>query len=386
MTINAWESWAGINSATDLVLGPMNVFTNDGGSFQTLVGPVVTATGARRGVGKCIKLQTISSFSGGQNWQCVYWLAKNLPATISTATVGAWWSMVNRIKLTGVMGFLNAGVWQGYLQLDSLGNLKYYRGAPGFTTDSSTPSHGTLLGTASGSYSPDTFYCVECKMKAHGTTGTVDVLVNGASVLSLTGQNTSADSTTNITQVALGLQVAAIEGAESSGNELVRFGEFYTGDTVGSAPYNDMAGLVASSGGFRVTPKSMSTNGTNHDFTPLTSTNVSQINETAMDGATSYNESATTGHVDTFVKTGLGQNPVSILGVQVKTALALDAAGANTLSHVLLSGGTVYPGTAFGADTTYKYYNTQWLTDPNGGVAFTQSRVDSIEPGYKRVT
>ena len=142
MAINGWESFDGVNSSTDLILGPFSAYNNNGGSFNTLVGPIITATNARRSVGKCLKLQTISSFSGGQNWNCVYWLSKNLPATISTAFAGVWWQSINRGQIAGFIGFYNAGTCQVYIQLDNAGNLKVYRGTPGFNTNSSTPTTG----------------------------------------------------------------------------------------------------------------------------------------------------------------------------------------------------------------------------------------------------
>jgi len=69
---------------------------------------------------------------------------------------------------------------------------------------------GTALGTGSFTASVNVFYHVEMKAVIHNSTGTIDVLVNGASILSLTGQDTQNGGTGVVTEIAVGAQMQQV--------------------------------------------------------------------------------------------------------------------------------------------------------------------------------
>jgi hypothetical protein len=63
---------------------------------------------------------------------------------------------------------------------------------------------GTALGTGSFVASVNVFYHVEMKAVIDDSTGTIDILVNGASILSLTGQDTKNGGAGTVTEITIG--------------------------------------------------------------------------------------------------------------------------------------------------------------------------------------
>jgi hypothetical protein len=242
----------------------------------------------------------------------------------------------------------------------AFGELKIYRGA------SFSP-----LGTTSGAILKcGVWSYIEIKVKIHSSTGTVDVRVNGTSVLSLTGKNTNNSGTAVVTNVK-------IEGNLNS-TDKGYFDDFYLLDNTGSnnttflGPQKIVAVFPNADGGtLQWTPNS----GSNH---------YDRVNENPADTNTTYLSDSTSGHVDIFTKAATPASITSIKGVQQNTYFETDSGSAFSLIQRLVSGGTTSDagGTA-GVNGTYGTAARLLETDPNTGSLWTQSNLDSATIGIK---
>jgi hypothetical protein len=118
----------------------------------------------------------------------------------------------------------------------------------------------------------------------------------------------------------------------------------------------------------------------------LTGTNYSEVNETAMDGDTSYNRTATVGTQDSFNFGTLAVDINQVIGLQITVAVRKEDAGARTVAPVVVLGGTTYQGTAVSVDVTYLYITSIWPINPHTGVSWTSSDVNGMQAGYVVVT
>jgi len=117
----------------------------------------------------------------------------------------------------------SASTDQCWVRVDQAGTLSVYRGS-------------TLLGTTSAALTQNVYAYIEVRLTIHTTTGTVDIHVNGASVLALTGQKTAAAGTNAWNE----LRVSYI-GSGSTALEW-NFDDGYVLDGTGSAPWNTFLG------------------------------------------------------------------------------------------------------------------------------------------------
>jgi hypothetical protein len=385
MALVSYQGFDGLNNATDLVTGPFSSFSNvdleSGNSDTCLLQAIVTSTNARGGVGNCVAFN--SSGFMGTSAGFLSSLTRGYGETISTAIVGAA-VLLPSFTVSGsfspnnmyaCIGFKNAGVVQVLVRIDSSGAVTAWRVAP----FSGTYYSGVLLGTSGSTISPTSYNYIELQATiGTGTSGSLIVRNNGAVILNLSGINTSADSTVNLTQAFVGL--GAINGNINSGTNLVYFDDFVMLDTTGSAPYNTFLGDV------RVQTVYPLAAGALTQWTPLASTNVSQVNETAMDSDASYNSSGTNGQIDLFTQSGLAVTPQTIFAVKVRLACRLDSAGGDTVAGELRSGGSNYAATAQAVLATYSYLDFVWTTDPATSAAWTKTGVNALQIGYNRVT
>jgi hypothetical protein len=195
--------------------------------------------------------------------------------------------------------------------------------------------------------------------------------------LTVSGVNTSADGTVNVTQAYVG--VVAQSGQLSGNPNMVYFDDLVLLDTTGGAPTNTFLGDV------RVLTTFPTGAGNLTQWTPLASTNWSQVSETAMDSDTSYNYSGTNGQIDLFTQGGLAVTPLTIFAVKIRCASKLDSAGGDTLAGELRSASTNYVSAAQPVLSTYSYLDFIWTTDPGTGVAWTKTGVNAAQIGYNRV-
>ena len=240
------------------------------------------------------------------------------------------------------------------------GEMRVYRG-----------DFNHLLGTTSGArLRAGVWAYIEVKVKIHGSTGTVDVKVNGVSVLSLTSQNTDQAGTIQATKVGL--------VSSSAGGDLDTFDDFYVCDKSGS---NNTTFL----GPQKVTTLfPTSDHGTNQWTPNAGGTHYNRLTDNPNDGSTTYLSDATSGDTEEFGYASTGSEVTSIKGVQINTVFETDSGTAFSVKNHVNSGGTSSDdaGTA-GTNGTYTTASRLVETDPNTSALWTKTNLDASLFGVK---
>ena len=378
MALVSYQGFDGLNNSTDLLAGPFNSFTysneTGGNSDNPLVSIVVTSTNARGGVGNCVTFNTAGTGTGASFHNRAI---KGFNSTISSAIMGVaviFPSSAISGNIYPTLGFANAGTVQLTVRMDNTGTVTVWRGRP-------NAANGTLLATSSTTLSPTSYNYLELQATiGSGTSGSFTVRANGVIMtgLNVSGVNTSGDGTANLTQAFIGPYTQS--GGMTSGINFCYYDDMVMLDTTGVSPYNAFLGDC------RVQTVYPVASGALVQWTPLASTNVSQVQETAMDGDTSYNASGTNGQIDLFTQGGISNAPLNIFAVKVRLACRLDSAGGDTVAGEVRSGGANYAATAQAALSTYSYLDFIWTTDPATSAAWTKTGVNALQIGYNRVS
>lgn len=247
---------------------------------------------------------------------------------------------------TNCFTFADAGnIPQVTIAIDTTGILSAWRGGPGVGDH-----YNTKLGdTGAPVLTANAWNHVEAKVKIHGSTGTVEVRVNGATVLALSGQNTGSAGETS--QVRFD-----VNGAFTLGYYL---DDLVAWDTSGSLN-NDFVGDV------KVFTDLPNADTADVDWTPLTgSDRYAMIDEVPADGDTSYDESTTAGDKMGVTFPALDAAVAQVLGVILVTKTKKTDAGACTLQVSIDSGGSQDAGAANPITTAYTYRFDVFETDPD---------------------
>lgn len=229
-----------------------------------------------------------------------------------------------------------------------------------------------LLGTTSGArLRAGVWAYIEVKVKIHGSTGTVDVKVNGVSVLSLTSQNTDNQSTLQATKVGL--------VSSSAGGDTCTFDDFYVCDKSGS---NNTTFL----GPQKVTTLFPSgDHGTNQwTATGAGTTHADRVTDNPHDSSTTYLSDATSNDTEEFDYANTGSEVTSIKGVQINTVFETDSGSAFSVKNRTNSGGIASDSAGFaGTNGTYTTASTVNETDPNTSALWTKTNLDASLFGIK---
>lgn len=234
-------------------------------------------------------------------------------------------------------------------------------------------SGGTLLGTSAstGIISAGAYAYVELKALISTTVGTVEVKVNGTTVLTLTGQNNANNGTNDWTAVKL-LGNASIASID--------YDDFYVLDGTGSAPLNTFLGDV------RVDARMPTADGATTQWTPATGTdNYAMVDEIPPDGDTTYNSTTTVDNIDTFTVQDAPVVGATILAVQQCTYVKKSDSGTTTVAAVVRSGGTDYVQDNVNPTTSYAFAVQPLPEDPDTSAAWVEADFNAAEFGYKRV-
>lgn len=228
--------------------------------------------------------------------------------------------------------------------------------------------NGTTLGTGTnGALSLNTFYYIEAKVLISATVGTVDVYVNGVSILSLTGQNTRATANTQTNAVRFG----------QTGGTTHDWDDVYICDTAGSTNNTPL-------GDVRV--QAILPNGNGNSSVLVGSDGNSTDNYLLVDESTpntaDYVESSTPGDKDTYAYPNLTPTSGTVYGVQVLPYAAKTDAGTRSIVTVARLSGTEADSAVATLSTTATYYPDIRETKPGGG-AWSVSDVNSAEFGVK---
>ena len=214
---------------------------------------------------------------------------------------------------------------------------------------------------------------VEAKVVIHPSAGTVDVRVNGVSVLSATGLNTRSSANNAWTSALLGITTGPSD--THSGN--TDYDDLYILDGSGDAPWNTFLGDC------RVDACYPTAAGATTGWTPSAGANWQCVDEPAPNDDTDYTSAAAAGPVDTFTVQDAPAG-MAILGVQHNLSMKKTDAGTCTVAAVVRHGGTDYVSADLAPSTAYAYGLVVQQLNPGTGAAWTEAQFNAAEFGYTR--
>jgi hypothetical protein len=112
-------------------------------------------------------------------------------------------------------------------------------------------------------------------------------------------------------------------------------------------------------------------------------TNYNHVNETLVDGDTSYVQTATTGHGDLYTIGALSSTPQNIYAVNVISFAEKTDATTRQLYNSVKSGTTASDGAGANLAASYGRYDRILNTDPNTSMAWTLAAVNNLLIGPK---
>lgn len=289
-------------------------------------------------------------------------LVKIFPVSRTTYIVGLAFNLAGFHVGKAFLKWLDSnGALQGELR-GGTGNIIYYT------------RNGTTLATGSTSLSVSTWYYIQWKLTIDNTSGLSEVLIDGNTEISFTG-DTQATALNTIKQLNIEGEYDPFNDRGSTFSE----DDIYVLDTTGSAPTNDYLGDV------RVEALFPNGNGNSSQFigSDANSTdNYLLVDETAPNGDTDYVESATVSEKDTYAYTNLTPTAGTVYGIQLLPYARKTDAGTRKIASIARLSGTEVNSADGTLSTGYKYFPDIRETKPGGGT-WSISDVNSAEFGVE---
>jgi len=281
--------------------------------------------------------------------------------------------------------FLCSFRYKGYNQLavglTSNGRLEvmyssHVFGADNLTVFQDDPS--AVIGTTTNALQFDTWHYIEVKVLTHLSTGTVELRVDGDVWLTLTGVRTCGELA-GIDEIVIGKNVA-----NATGNASWLFDDLYVLDTAADTD-ND---LVTFLGDVAIEWQAPATDGDVNNWTPSSGAQrYAMVDETGPDDDTTYIQSDTAGHVQTFTSGGSPISGATILAAAVMFLARRTEGGPSSTRPVVRIAGTTYElGAAKGNTTSYSYQAGFFNKLPSDHSAITEAAFAALQPGVKKVT
>jgi hypothetical protein len=342
-TIYGHDSFKSGTSFTDLYSGAsprwssQNWSSGGGGTAQGL-----DATHGRFG-GYCFRTYNTGNSAylrkssiGNQTTLCL-----NLPVNL----IDDW---ANTGATSPVACFMDGGTVQCCVAVDqSSGEIKVYRG----------DINGTLLATSSYTVTYGTYFVLEFKVTFSTTVGSIEVRANGTSIIGPTGSlNTAASGNA----YANGYQLGGSSASQNPDETIYYEHCICCDDFMGDMKF------------YCQTPNADSA----VQWTPLTGTNVSQIDEAEQDGDTSYNSDGTAGDIDLF---SFAATPTGMIGIfAVIASIWVEPGSTHTCATVVSSSGTIADGATGSNGTSYVEQIDKFYNDPHTSAPWTNSTTTRI--------
>jgi hypothetical protein len=242
----------------------------------------------------------------------------------------------------------------------------------------SVTRNGTVLGTTAVSLSLNTYYHIEFKTTISDTVGTVQLWINGASQLNLTLQDTknTANATGNI--VFIGSITNRNNAANWDYDDII----IYDGQTTDANGNTDITGPIGDCGLVWLLPTAA---GANTQFTSPGGANYTAVDDATPDGDSTYVESSTVGHIDTYTLADLPATVTAVKSLAVVNYARKTDVGSRGMKAMLNSSSTNYPHAAaeIPLADSYLYYFSGWGSHPAAGASWTPTTVNSLEAGQK---
>jgi hypothetical protein len=253
------------------------------------------------------------------------------------------------------------------------GSIKIWNGVMAGGAFSAYGTRDTLLGTVpAGSLQFNVNNIHKVSVLHDGTTGTLEYKLNGVTVLTLSNVNTAPSGNDQSTILYIGYRsiLPGIVGSSDSIRSHV-----IIADAIGDIVGNPRLGALFPDGV-----------GNSSDWTPLAGDNWENVEETTPDDDSSYVESDTVGHVDTYSMEDTASD-ATISAVAVTARIKKTDANSRTVAAVLRISGTdyVHPA-AKGVPGDYAYLQWIWTENPATLAPFTPAEVNAIEAGIKVIS
>ena len=341
----------------------------------------------------------LNSMTQGMEWFGSHHTGSIVTSTVNNSTY-AYRNNPSAASQRTQMGFPTTGIKTAYARFHYYAVTAPAANSQIFAfTDSSLLSYLTLIrGTGSGikvmnsantqvgsSYALSTgqWYLIEVGIFSNSTTGTIDVKVDGSTIVSVTGENTNG---ADIRGIALGASAALTH-------------EYY----IDNLAVNDTSGSYQNSwvGPGYVICLRPNAAGDSTNYTrggTDSGTNYGQVDEVTPNDITDYVVSSTTNHIDMYNvgASGIGSgDTVNVVHVGYRIAnITSDGIAVIEPRIIKTSGGTVTTGTASGSlsstvwrsnggsTTAFNPYPINAYQDPDAA-AWTQSTLDSMQIGFK---
>jgi hypothetical protein len=288
-----------------------------------------------------------------------------IPSTYTTLIVGARLALPTDIStVRDLISFIdsNAAVQCG-ISINTSGNIIFWRG-----------TNATVLATGSTVFAAGAIHYFELEVTIDNSAGVATLNVDTVQEISASGLDTQATGIAS----ASGFKFPIIANLSQTIDDV------YALDTTGPAPYNTFLGTPSL--GPPHVETLFSTANSSVGFTPLASTNVSQIQEVDSDNDTTYN-STTVPAIDEFTHGALSITPTLIFAAEVVAKEEKDDLTIMSVRTKLLSGATTSNGPSLNpVNGTYRYDGLAFTADPNTGFAWNVTSINASIVGYERVS
>jgi hypothetical protein len=332
---DGFDMYNGISTS----LGLKNKWTLGAGTLSTDTG---------RFGGLCMKLTDDLGASGA--------VKRNLPANQASFCVGF------AFKHDNVALLANSSVFDTY-DSANVGQLSIYLSGTGALSVVRNPST-TLFTSSTGLIVSGAWNYIELFGTINSSTGTAELWLNGVFIGNFTG-NTQNTANAYISGIQL------VSPDVSGSTTAVYMDDLYLTDTAARLGERRIETLrPASDNTVAWTPNS----GAN---------NYSRVNESVADGDTSYVFTSAVGTRDLYNLGALSSTPTVIDCVSLVSFAEKTDATTRTLYNSCKSSGTDSDGSAIALNATYSRNDRYLQTDPNGGGAWTASRVNGLLIGPK---
>jgi hypothetical protein len=229
----------------------------------------------------------------------------------------------------------------------------------------------TQLGTtASNLLTANTWAYIEFKVTFHPTNGSYELIIEGDSVASATG----IDTTKSANSYANGIRLwGRVYNWSNSYYE-----DLYLLDDQGDEPTDFVGNSV-------VQAKDVVSNGDTNNFIPSSGSNYENVDDDNPDGDSTYNEVDLPGIVGKkdLYNTEDTDGEGYIKGIQVVTTAKKMQAGTRKIKELVKVGGSENLGNEHTLNTDYEMFITPWSKNPTSGSGWEHSDFNAAQIGLE---
>lgn len=229
--------------------------------------------------------------------------------------------------------------------------------------------NGTTLESETDAIVLGRWHYIEMKVTI-GDAGSWEVRINGVTIMSGSG-DTKNGGTGYVDRVWLGPHTGTEENYD------LDFDDWYVCDDTGSVNNNFL-------GDMRVVALYPDGAGTTTQWDPSAGSNWQNVDETPVDGDTTYNSTNVPNELDLYTLTNLPETANTIHGIRQIVRHRKAEAGTKFIRQLIRTGSTNYEGPDLTVGDAYDYDSQLRETNPNTAVAWTESNINTgLEAGVK---